>query len=138
MPEPKVILITDDNSVSLNIIKRLMKKLSPNTCILIVTGITAVVDLYTMNDDNIAMILTDLHFFTIANSKNTLQGLELIKIIRDFEKDTSVENPVPIIAFSSDETQKSAAIQAGADQFLVKPVNTVMLQKVLSTFVTPM
>jgi len=129
---PKVILVADDNQVGLRVMQHMLHKICPDVAVLISNHTSTLIDLVTQNE--IAMVFTDILFLKTKTDSVSFAGLDLIRIIREYERDASVEHPVPIIAFSSDPSQRSAALQAGASFFLDKPIDRTHMEQVLRAF----
>jgi len=60
----------------------------------------------------------DVDFVLLDIIMPRLDGIEMLKVMR---KDPRFEH-IPVVVLSTDDTQKSAAIEAGANDFINKPI----------------
>lgn len=119
-----MILLVDDSEQSLTILTKFLEK-SDIHCIVRAKNLRVAFNIFEMNQERISVVLTDI--FIPTTDKNFQSGLELIRVIRDFERDFSCEEPVYIIAFSGLDEMESKAIAAGANVFLKKPIKRTQL-----------
>src|ERR1041384_7432521 len=107
------VLIVDDNIVTRSIMKKHVYD-TTQCCVILCELPEIAMEIFIQNE--IRWIFTDINL----PSRNAIfkdGGITLIKMIRIYEKD-SMAIPVEIIAFSSDERMKKAALDAGADRFI--------------------
>lgn len=134
MSPPQLILLADDSSISLRIMSEYLRKLLPDTYILVTSHAGTVIDITVENV--VRAIFTDLMFISQDNNKANLklQGVDIIKIIREYQKDANLPEEIPIVAFSADPSKRESALQAGASMFLPKPIKMQDLSRALTAF----
>ena len=119
------ILIVDDDFINRKLISTLLKK---NTNIVrgIVEAENGSEALNILREDNnINMILLDIMM-------PVLDGKEFLKIFRaDAEN-----NSIPVIVLSTDDTQRTAVFNYGADAFLLKPIKEAELIPAIKKWIT--
>lgn len=119
------IMIADDVSSNLLLIKMVLKKLFPNGIFLEATNGMEVLKLY-------QEIKPDLIFMDVQMP--AMDGLEATKKIRVLEKE--IGKNIPIIALTAGalvEEQKKC-MEAGMDDFLTKPIQQEKIKSVLQRF----
>lgn len=119
------VLIVDDDFINRKLISTLLKKHSD-----IIEGITEAengseaLDILRENG-SINMILLDIMM-------PILDGKEFLKIFR-----TDAENnAIPVIVLSTDDTQRTAVFNYGADDFLLKPIKEGELIPAIKKWIT--
>jgi len=119
------VLIVDDDFINRKLISTLLKK-HPD----IIEGITEAengseaLDILRENG-SINMILLDIMM-------PILDGKEFLKIFR-----TDAENnAIPVIVLSTDDTQRTAVFNYGADDFLLKPIKEGELIPAIKKWIT--
>jgi len=105
------VLIVDDDFINRKLISTMLKKHpdTVNNMIEAENGSEAL-DILENNKD-INIILLDIVM-------PILDGKEFLKIFKSNEKNSSI----PVIVLSTDDTQRSAVFEYGADDFLLKPI----------------
>lgn len=129
---PALVLLADDSTLSLKVIKQFLEKLLPNDYFVLVTSHASIVaDIVTQND--VRLVITDLMFFDASKTKMQMQGTDLVRVLRSMELDANIQpsNRLPIICFSGDATRRGTALEAGADLFLAKPLSLEDLRRAL-------
>jgi CheY-like chemotaxis protein len=125
----QLILLADDSSISLAIIKKHLENLLPEDFILVTSHPAIIVDI--LLENSARCVFTDLMFFDPTKTcQLQMQGTDLIKMIRSFELDSNSDR-LPIIAFSGDASKRGEAFSAGCDYFISKPVNAQSLRAAL-------
>lgn len=72
------------------------------------------------SDDSIQLLITDIEM-------PELDGFELLALVRSFEDERIRNMPVIVITGAEDEETKQKALDAGATDFVIKPVDKVQL-----------
>jgi len=121
------ILVAEDNSINQVVTRRILEE-EGCTLHIVENGIDAV-EAATNNAYDLVMM--DLHM-------PEMDGFQATGKIREYEKKTG--NRIPIIALtaSSLSDEKVKCLQAGMDDFLIKPIQKEKLKKVLSQWVNPL
>ncbi len=105
------VLIVDDDFINRKLISTLLKK-HPDLISNMVEAENGSEALNILKEDkSINMILLDIMM-------PILDGKEFLKIFRSDEEN----NSTPVIVLSTDDTQKTAVFNYGADAFLLKPI----------------
>jgi putative two-component system response regulator len=106
------ILIVDDDFINRKLLQALLKKY-PDTVREIVEAENGSEGLTVIKENpDINLVLLDIIM-------PVLDGKEFLKIFRS----NSTNSNIPVLVLSTDDTQKSAAFELGADDFLLKPIN---------------
>jgi len=119
------VLIVDDDFINRKLITTLLKKHTDliGNMVEAENGSEALSIL--RGDNSINMILLDIMM-------PILDGKEFLKIFRSDEEN----NGVPIIVLSTDDTQRTAVYNYGADDFLLKPIKEAELIPAIQKWVT--
>jgi len=113
----KTILIVDDDMINRKLVNVLVKKMGYNT-IEAENGMEA---LNIIKEGSIDMVLLDI-FMPVMN------GIDLLKILK---KDDNLKN-IPVAVLTTDDTKKVEALEIGATQVLIKPINEPDLKAVVT------
>jgi putative two-component system response regulator len=106
------IMIVDDDFINRKLIQALLKKY-PDVVRDIVEAENGSEALAIIRDDNsIDLVLLDIIM-------PVLDGKEFLKIFRS----DGANSNIPVLVLTTDDTQKSAIFDLGADDFLLKPIN---------------
>lgn len=118
------VLVAEDNQVNQMIIKKMLEKLG-HTVLLVGNGMEAV---NIFKEAPFDLILMDHHM-------PVMDGMEATKIIRKME---TVGKRTPILAFTANVVEESqkAFSEAGADDFILKPVTLSVLEESLHKWMT--
>lgn len=119
------VLIVDDDFINRKLISTLLKKNAD-----IISGMVEAENgseaLNILREDkSINMILLDIMM-------PILDGKEFLKIF----KANTENNSIPIIVLSTDDTQKTAVFDYGADDFLLKPIKETELIPAIKKWIT--
>ena len=118
-----VVLAVDDDMINLKLLKSMLKKTGyVKEVIEAKDGADAIEKLKSHSD--IDIVLLDI-IMPIMN------GIETIKVVR---ADTTLAQ-MPIIILTTDETKKVEALEAGANDFLMKPIRSSDLAEKMATVV---
>lgn len=129
---PQIVLVTDDNSITLTILKKLCQELLPNHAVLVAPSPKHFYGILELNHPS--LVITDVLFFdphrTLPENQATV-GLDFVTRIRTVEQDSNLEVPSIVIVVSASPEYKAKALNHGADAFLVKPVKKDDLARLL-------
>jgi len=118
-----VVLAVDDDMINLKLLKSMLKKTGyVKEVIEAKDGADAIEKLKSHSD--IDIVLLDI-IMPIMN------GIETLKVVR---ADTTLAQ-MPIIILTTDETKKVEALEAGANDFLMKPIRSSDLAEKMATVV---
>ncbi|SDF47574.1 PAS domain S-box-containing protein [Mucilaginibacter pineti] len=119
------ILIAEDNMVNMLLARTILKRIAPNATLLEAVNGTAAVNLCRQQ-------LPDLIFMDVQMPE--LNGYEATQQIRALEK----QGRVPIIALTAGNvrSERERCLEAGMDDFVVKPVVEEMIAAVLDKWLT--
>ncbi|NKQ40019.1 MAG: response regulator [Sulfurovum sp.] len=119
------VLIVDDDFINRKLISTLLKKHTDivGSMVEAENGSEALSIL--REDKNINMILLDIMM-------PILDGKEFLKIFRADE----ANNSIPVIVLSTDDTQRTAVFNHGADAFLLKPIKEGELLPAIKEWIT--
>jgi len=119
------VLIVDDDFINRKLISTLLKKHTDiiGNMVEAENGSEALSIL--REDRSINMILLDIMM-------PILDGKEFLKIFRSDEEN----NSIPVIVLSTDDTQRTAVFNAGADAFLLKPIKEGELIPAIKEWIT--
>jgi len=118
-----VVLAVDDDMINLKLLKSMLKKTGyVKEVIEAKNGADAIEKLKSHSD--IDIVLLDI-IMPIMN------GIETLKVVR---ADTTLAQ-MPIIILTTDETKKVEALEAGANDFLMKPIRSSDLAEKMATVV---
>jgi len=114
------ILIVDDDFINRKLLQALLKKY-PDVVRDTVEAENGSEALAALKDDSgINLVLLDIIM-------PVLDGKEFLKIFRS----DGTNSNIPVLVLTTDDTQKSAIFDLGADDFLLKPINeNELLQKI--------
>jgi len=106
------ILIVDDDFINRKLLQALLRKYPDmvRETVEAENGAEALTAL--RENDGINLVLLDIVM-------PVLDGKEFLKIFRS----DSANSNIPVIVLTTDDTQKSAIFELGADDFLLKPIN---------------
>ncbi len=121
LPEPATILVAEDHPDSREAMGALLKAFGFQV-LLAVDGVEAI-DLARRNVPD--LILMDIMM-------PTLDGLEATRRLRDFPE----TRRIPIITLTALDQARDKALDAGANDFLAKPINSRTLFQLLDTWLT--
>ncbi len=117
------ILVADDNPLNLRFVERVLSKLydveTAND------GLEALNKVYSSNYD---LIILDLWM------PPGLDGAEVTYQIRQYENKLGDNTPILIYSTSQIENDKKRCLAKGADQFLIKPVDSSNFIKIVKSF----
>ena len=106
------VLIVDDDFINRKLLQALLKKY-PDTVREVIEAENGSEALsITKENKDIDLILLDIIM-------PVLDGREFLKIFRS----ESINSNIPVLVLTTDDTQKSAIFELGADDFLLKPIN---------------
>ena len=115
-----MIFVIDDNGISRTILRAWLVKAGFHShAVIELNDPSTAFRLLTTNYSQVQIILTDVYFGGNSTIKN---GVELVELIRAYERDISSEKPVYILAFSGSPEIASKIMAAGCDLFLPKPL----------------
>ena len=115
MSKELTILAVDDDLINLKLLKSMLTK-NPNVKEVIEAKNGADAIGFIKSRDDIDLVLLDI-IMPIMN------GLEVLRVVRS---DDNIKQ-TPIIVLTTDETQKTEALELGANSFLMKPIRSVEL-----------
>ena len=122
--EDAKILVAEDHEINQIFVKKLLRSLGVKSFDLAKDG-KDVVQMF--KNGRYDLIVMDCHM-------PDLNGYEATRAIRDFERDTSTQIRMPIVAMTADAMKgiKEKCLKAGMDGYVSKPVNKDELHSVLS------
>ena len=122
--EDAKILVAEDHEINQIFVKKLLRTLGVKSFDLAKDG-KDVVQMF--KDGRYDLIVMDCHM-------PDMNGYEATRAIRDFERDTSTQIRMPIVAMTADAMKgiKEKCLKAGMDGYVSKPVNKDELRTVLS------
>jgi CheY-like chemotaxis protein len=119
------ILLVEDNLMNQKVVMFNLKKLN---CEIIpaITGLQAI-DLFKANC--IDLVLMDIML-------PEMNGYDITRVIRNFEKDNSIEKPVPIIALTANtyDNDKEKCFLAGMNDYISKPFTAKQLTDIVEQY----
>jgi len=120
------VLVAEDNKMNQTLMKILLEEYNLE-CTIAQDGLEAVKMFQSSKFD---LILMD-------DSMPNMTGIEALKIIRDFERKNSLEQ-TPIVALTANvmEDDKVKFFEAGADDFIAKPIDILEFNRVLERFLS--
>ena len=119
-------LVLDDNELVRNILAKHIT--SSGYCVITCRDADTAFAVY-QDNNRITVMFVDMYLDRwVGKIPN---GAEFIRLVHSYEKGSMIE-PCYIVAFSSDDHLKEAALQAGANVFLKKPVTSQTVQDILS------
>ena len=120
------ILLIEDNLLNQKVVIFYLQKL--NYSITATTNGNDVIEM--IKKDNFDLILMDI----MLPEKN---GYEITEEIRHFEKENSIDNPVPIIALTANtyDNDRDKCLKAGMNEYLEKPFTSQQLIEMIQKFV---
>ena len=125
MPEQKLVVLTvDDDTINLKLLKSMLMKSGSVTEVVEARNGAEAVEILKSRDD-IDLILLDIIM-------PIMSGIEVLQVVR---ADDNLRQ-LPIIVLTTDETKKSEALEAGANDFLVKPIrNNELIKKISAVLI---
>ncbi|MDD2449217.1 MAG: response regulator [Sulfurimonas sp.] len=125
MPEQKLVVLTvDDDTINLKLLKSMLMKSGSVTEVVEARNGAEAVEILKSRDD-IDLILLDIIM-------PIMSGIEMLQVVR---ADDNLRQ-LPIIVLTTDETKKSEALEAGANDFLVKPIrNNELIKKISAVLI---
>ena len=122
--EDAKILVAEDHEINQIFVKKLLRSLGVKSFDLAKDG-KDVVQMF--KNGRYDLIVMDCHM-------PDMNGYEATRAIRDFERDTSTQIRMPIVAMTADAMKgiKEKCLKAGMDGYVSKPVNKDELRSVLS------
>lgn len=122
------VLLVEDNLINQKVISRIIEKL-PDTAVQAVPSGEEAVE--RLEDEQFDLVLMDVQL-------DGMSGLETIEKIRAFERSaTRADVPVAVLSGYSDAEQERKAKEAGADLYLLKPVDIEELKRLLEEVRSP-
>ncbi len=120
------ILLIEDNLLNQKVVMFYLQKL--NYSITATTNGNDAIEI--VKNEKFDLILMDI----MLPEKN---GYEITREIRQFEKENSVNNPVPIIALTANtyDNDRDRCLEAGMDEYLEKPFTSQQLIEMIQKFV---
>ncbi|KAI9101778.1 hypothetical protein DFS34DRAFT_591610 [Phlyctochytrium arcticum] len=128
-----MIIVLDDNLLTCRILKKYIKSLIPDACVLLFTTIWDAGEFAIINKD-ITHAFVDIklggNIDPISQYKEN--GLNFILGVRTFEKESMIsgEDSIHIIGISSDLNMEQFAIEAGSNKFFCKPITKQILKTI--------
>lgn len=120
-----ICLVLDDNEIVRKVLSKHVVS-SGNCCVTCRDADTA----YQVFEDNkITHMFVDIYLDRYLGKIK--DGLEFIRLVRSYERDSMIDDPVYIAAFSSDNSTEGDAIKAGADSFLRKPISAQVVLDIM-------
>jgi osomolarity two-component system sensor histidine kinase NIK1 len=120
------ILLVEDNLMNQKVVMFNLKKLN---CEIIpaITGSQAI-ELFKTN--RIGLILMDIML-------PEMNGYEITRVIRTFEKENNIEKPVPIIALTANtyDNDKEKCFLAGMNDYMSKPFTAKQLTDLIESYI---
>lgn len=120
---PSYVLILDDNDISLKIAYRMFTTLGWA----VIRCRTADMAMQVFLDNEITLVLCDFML-----GKET--AVRVVKELREFEKESMAEQPVPIIGFSSHARARNDFLAAGGTAFYEKPLTKANVMEMVSLY----
>lgn len=117
------VLLLDDNGISLKIAFRLFSSLG--WCVIRCRTIDQAQQCYLDNELN--LILTD---FMLQEET----ALRLLKSVREYERESMLDDPLPIIGFSSHPKARADFLAAGGTTFYEKPLKKENVMEMISLY----
>ncbi|KAI9095129.1 hypothetical protein DFS34DRAFT_626771 [Phlyctochytrium arcticum] len=124
----KTVLICDDNEISLRIVARFFKSIG--WCSIKCRMADLVYPILLDNYKDVELLLTDYSL----SERHT--ALTIIKGVRQWERESQAEKPLPIVVFSAHSDVKASVISAGADLFVPKPLTLQHVTRIVANYVT--
>ena len=127
-----MILLVEDNNIQRRFIRSWLEQTGVQRhAIIDAEWITPALEIFLCNQDYIKILLMD-YFFT-KQGDQFKAGVDMIKIIRESERNASLEKGCFILGFSSDSRAASTMLAAGADMFLSKPLKKEQIVDLVTT-----
>jgi len=125
MPEQELVVLTvDDDTINLKLLKSMLMKSGSVTEVVEARNGAEAIEILKSRED-IDLILLDIIM-------PIMSGIEVLQVVR---ADDNLRQ-LPIIVLTTDETKKSEALEAGANDFLVKPIrNNELIKKISAVLI---
>jgi CheY-like chemotaxis protein len=122
---PKILLV-EDVQLNLELVKRFIKRILPNSTILEACNGKEAVDLYLTQN-------IDLIFMDVQMPK--MDGYLATKKIRNVELETGKHVPIVALTAGAILGEKEKCFASGMDDFLTKPIDFTGLKKVIEKYI---
>lgn len=121
----KKILVAEDNKINQVVVRKILEK----------EGIS--VDAVGNGAEALkALEFTDYAAVLMDIQMPEMDGYQAISLIREMEKSTGKNLPVIALTASAMEEDREKSFQAGADDFITKPIDKTMLLKTIQKYTT--
>lgn len=124
------VLVVEDNDINMEIATQLLQSRGASVDGA-VDGIEALTKVSESSDDAYDLIFMDMQM-------PNMNGIEATRAIRKFLRDHG-RDQIPIVAMTANafESDREAALEAGMDDFLTKPINIRQLEETLARYLKP-
>jgi CheY-like chemotaxis protein len=122
-PGAKRVLLVEDDEINIKVMEQILRKM--NLSIVIASNGREALDI--LGKDSFDLILMDLQM-------PVMDGLTATKSIRLLEADSARHIPIIVITAYAQEGNREKCLEAGADDYITKPVNIEMLTGKLCDF----
>lgn len=124
------VLVVEDNDINMEIATQLLQSRGASVDGA-VDGIEALTKVSESSDDSYDLIFMDMQM-------PNMNGVEATRAIRQFLREHGREQ-VPIVAMTANafESDREAALEAGMNDFLTKPINIRQLEETLARYLEP-
>ena len=119
------ILLVEDNLMNQKVVMFNLKKLNYE----IIPAITGSQAIELFKSNRIGLVLMDIML-------PEMNGYDITRVIRNFEKDNNIEKPVPIIALTANtyDNDKEKCFLAGMNDYISKPFTAKQLTDIVEQY----
>lgn len=117
------VLIVDDIALNIQLLKMIIKKITPNLKIYEASNGADAVDTY-------KKILPNLVFMDVQMPE--MDGFEVTKKIREWEQSQGIHCPIVALTAAAFREDEEKSISAGMSGFITKPIASIEIEKILS------
>lgn len=120
------VLVAEDVSINMKLIKSLIKSIVPNVEILEACNGLQAVEIFSKN--KVDIILMDIQMPEI-------DGQEATRRIRKYEKSLNIHTPIIALTAGAMDEEREKAFECGMDDFLTKPIKIEKLSETIKKYV---
>jgi osomolarity two-component system sensor histidine kinase NIK1 len=119
------ILLVEDNLMNQKVVMFNLKKLNYE----IIPAITGLQAIELFKSNRIGLVLMDIML-------PEMNGYDITRVIRNFEKENNIEKPVPIIALTANtyDNDKEKCFLAGMNDYISKPFTAKQLTDIVEQY----
>jgi CheY-like chemotaxis protein/HPt (histidine-containing phosphotransfer) domain-containing protein/anti-sigma regulatory factor (Ser/Thr protein kinase) len=122
----KKVLLAEDNAVNSRLAARLLEK--RGCAVLVATNGAEAIELWSR--ESVDLILMDVQMPLV-------DGLEATRRIRENERESGAHVPIVVLTAHAMKGDRERCLDAGADDYLAKPIVPTMLAEVLDRYLAP-